>query len=1344
MLFDPDRLRALRDCCRDEDAFIRLQQLLVVEQENESVVVSTVDAGFNADDPNDANAHSADLPPDATVSAAIGAGLTSQPLTAGALGAASDQTRLLQGIAEATSKLLTDEDHASAVNAALATLGQVTGVDRVYIFENHPHPVMGNLATSQRFEWVRSPSLAQIDNSELQNFLVAENGLGHWPIAFMVGRSIRGLTRDLSAAEQTILGAQGILAILLVPILIRGSLWGFIGFDNCQTERQWSDEEEALLQLMATSIGGAIARQQAEAALIKSEARLHKIAANVPGMIYQFLLRPDHSKQILYISSGSLELLELSPEVIQADASLLFNLCHPQDQDEFKASLKESLATMQPWNWEGRIITPSGQLKWVQGGARPDRQPNGALLWDGVMVDITERKQAEEECRQSEARYRAMLDASPDLMFRLEGSGKYLDCKGNADTDIPREEIIGRYPHDTLPADVAERCMVMIQRTLETSSLQTLEYQLPAPEGLRDYEARLVVSGPNEILTVVRDVTERKQVEEELRASEDRLQSFFNATFEAVIVHDYGHILDVNHAAEGMFGYSTDEMIGMPVINLVAPPSKEDVQQRWRSLSSPDQPYEYEGVGMRQDGTTFIGKVCAKAICYKGELVRVAGIRDITTSKQAEAQILQSEARNRALVNAIPDLMFRIHRDGTYLDCKAEKDSDILLPAEELIGKTVYEVMPPDLAQQRMYYVQRALTTGEMQHFEYQMLLPRRQPSRSPLSIRQAIAPTEGLLRDYEARILLSGEDEVLAIVRDITDRKHREVALRLSEEKFSKAFRSSPNPMTIATLHEGRLIEVNDSFLQLSGYRRDEVIDRTVHALGLWANATDRQRVIEPLKQQGSVRSLETTFRTKSGELRTGLFSAEVINIGGELCMLDITVDITERKQAEQQLWLAAERDRLLGEIALRIRQSLDLDQILDTTVAEVCRFLQADRVYIAHNNAQGAGIVVAEAVGSAWPSLQGQTLYQPDDWGEEATTLFAGDHVQVVNDTSQANLYPELMAYYQAYEIRAGLVVPLMVNDQMFGLLGVNQCSGPRQWEPFEVSLLEQLATQVAIAIQQAQLYRQVQNLNAGLEQQVQDRTAQLEQKMLELQELNELKDEFLNAFSHDLRTPVMGMSLVLNNLLNQPGDTISLTRSIVERMVQSSSHQLNLITSLLQAHSSETRGVALQYELVQLSLLTQVIVEDLEPLICKNQATLTNIVPTDLPLVTADPMQLRRVFENLITNALHHNPPGGKLKLDATVETEMIRFTLQDDGVGMGQDVCDRLFERYARGNKNRHSTGIGLGLYLCRQIITAHGGQIGVNSVVDAGSTFWLTLPLAMPPMVNPEAHDPAKP
>jgi signal transduction histidine kinase len=196
----------------------------------------------------------------------------------------------------------------------------------------------------------------------------------------------------------------------------------------------------------------------------------------------------------------------------------------------------------------------------------------------------------------------------------------------------------------------------------------------------------------------------------------------------------------------------------------------------------------------------------------------------------------------------------------------------------------------------------------------------------------------------------------------------------------------------------------------------------------------------------------------------------------------------------------------------------------------------------------------------------------------------------------------------------------------------------------------------------------------------------------------------------------------------LLNQPGEKITLSRSIVERMIQGNDRQLGMINSLLETHSSEEEGVILHRKPVQIKTLFAKILQDLEPMLSQNQATLTNLVPADLPLVIVDPAQLQRVLENLFNHILKHNPPKLSLHLSATVEPQMLRCTLQDNGIGMSQQECDRLFDLYIRDPRSSCSTGTGLKLYLCKQIITAHGGEIGVTSSPGWGTTLWFTLPI----------------
>jgi PAS domain S-box-containing protein len=258
------------------------------------------------------------------------------------------------------------------------------------------------------------------------------------------------------------------------------------------------------------------------------------------------------------------------------------------------------------------------------------------------------------------------------------------------------------------------------------------------------------------------------------------------------------------------------------------------------------------------------------------------------------------------------------------------------------------------------------------------------------------------------------------------------------------------------------------------------------------------------------------------------------------------------------------------------------------------------------------------------------------------------------------------------------------------------------------------------------------------------------------------------FIHALSHDLRNPVAGMLMVLKNWQRKSGDSIAIPRSVLERMIQGSEQQLRLINSLLEVHAGELRGLVLHCDRLDLRAVVEAAVADLEPLMNEAKATFKNLIPDDLPAVNADHTQLRRVFSNLIANALKHNLPGLNLTVSAQVikggkliinqqkakqyidklpinhpqspitnpqlsipnsSSSMIYCTVEDDGAGILPEQCEHLFDLYVRGYQSRHSVGLGLGLYLCRQIIGAHGGEIGVISSPGAGASFWFTLPLA---------------
>lgn len=274
----------------------------------------------------------------------------------------------------------------------------------------------------------------------------------------------------------------------------------------------------------------------------------------------------------------------------------------------------------------------------------------------------------------------------------------------------------------------------------------------------------------------------------------------------------------------------------------------------------------------------------------------------------------------------------------------------------------------------------------------------------------------------------------------------------------------------------------------------------------------------------------------------------------------------------------------------------------------------------------------------------------------------------------------------------------------------------------KPFEhEEVLVRIRTHLTIAKQSQTI--ELQNFN-------------LQTEIAERKRAEEALTIFLHAVSHDLRNPVTGLLMVLDNLAQTAPTSeanIFLPRSTLDRMRQSGDRQLSLINSLLESHVNDVHGIAIHPQPVAIREVIQAAIEDLQPLLDKEEAEVNLQIPPNPPLVLVDSTHIYRVFENLMANALKHNPPNLILTISAEINSDnMLLCTVADNGVGMTNEQSEHLFELYVQGKTpsklNRRSLSLGLGLYICRQIIQAHGGEIGVNGEINVGSRFWFTLPI----------------
>jgi signal transduction histidine kinase len=225
-------------------------------------------------------------------------------------------------------------------------------------------------------------------------------------------------------------------------------------------------------------------------------------------------------------------------------------------------------------------------------------------------------------------------------------------------------------------------------------------------------------------------------------------------------------------------------------------------------------------------------------------------------------------------------------------------------------------------------------------------------------------------------------------------------------------------------------------------------------------------------------------------------------------------------------------ERERLITLITQRLRRSLNLDEILSTTVIEVREFFQADRAIVYQFNPDWSGIVVAESTAPACHPIVGMTNSDPY-FGESYASFFQQGGLTAIADVQTAGLDPHYQTTLEDLQVRALLIVPIVQRQKIWGLLVVHQCTHARQWETLEVNLLRRLANQLAVAVQQSELYQQVQQLNNNLEQQVQERTAQLQQALEFEAALRRITDRVRDSLDENniLYAAVQELALALN---------------------------------------------------------------------------------------------------------------------------------------------------------------------------------------------------------------------
>lgn len=544
----------------------------------------------------------------------------------------------------------------------------------------------------------------------------------------------------------------------------------------------------------------------------------------------------------------------------------------------------------------------------------------------------------------------------------------------------------------------------------------------------------------------------------------------------------------------------------------------------------------------------------------------------------------------------------------------------------------------------------------------------------------------------------------LIGTIVDISERKQIDQALVRSEKKFATAFNTGPIILTITRLADGTFAEVNESFLNTTGFTREEVLGRTPVEIGLWVVPAGRDEGLRRLRTGEPVRGVESEFRMKDGSLRTCLMSAELIEIDGEACVLTALTDITERKRAENDA-------RFFAELAERIRVIEDADELLWAVSCAVGEYLRVGRCFFTEIDLAGGRGVVRRDYCRGMPSVAGE--YPVSDYSPAAQAESMAGRT-IVNcdatiDPRTAELYDQ--TYGPAGE-RAYVAVPLRREGIWRATLWAS-VDQPRQWLPSEVNLLETVAERTWLAVERLRLYEEAQRARAAAEAAVR------------------VRDQFFSLAAHELNNPLaalIGHAQLLERRFKRAEGASERDLAAVQTIAGLTSRLSTLVSSMFDVSRMEMGQLQLDMAELDFAALVARIVAEMRPTLTQHRLALAG---AGAPLrVRGDALRLEQAIQNLLSNAVKYSPAGGPIELQLKQAGDHALLRIRDHGIGIPAAALPQLFERFYRvpNAATQAIGGSGLGLYVVKELIALHGGDVAVASVEGQGSTFTIALPL----------------
>ncbi|MBN1485031.1 MAG: PAS domain-containing protein [Chloroflexia bacterium] len=1078
---------------------------------------------------------------------------------------------------------------------------------------------------------------------------------------------------------------------------------------------------------------------------------------------------------------------------------------------------------------------------------------------------LDQARQNQQALQQSEARTRMLLEAMPDMLFELKSSGQVLDFfPSPAEAPgLPPEQFIGKNISEVLPEELARKGIELLQQAVQNNNSRRLEYYDPYLDG--DFEARLIPSGADRILAIVRNVSKRKQAQQALQKSEEQYRSTIEAMGDAIHVVDRDLRIQLFNQAFRQWNAWLElpqDVIGRP-LNEVFPFLPEQVYAEYRQVLESGHILFTEESTVLQ-GREWVTETRKIPILEEGQVVRIVTVvRDITERKRAEAALRESEARLRTAMENLPFEFFALDQEGRYV----MQNSVCREHWGDAIGKRPQEVAPDEDTLELWLENNRRALAGEI--IEEEITL---QIEGQPVHYYNILSPI------YESGQIRG----ILGVNVDVSELKQAQQALQRSNERLralrqiDQAILSTQSPESIVQAALSRIRQIipcqRASVVEFDPQRRSFTIltakakaetrlsqgrqfdleefrpsesllkgqIHTVKDIGQLDNPAEIERILLQEGVQAYVNFPLIAQGELIGSLNLGLAEPGFLDPAEQDVAQEIADSLSTALQNARLLQQERQRSaelEILRQASLQLTSSLELQPVLEAILEQTLGLTTADDAHIFLYD----GTRLSFGAALLLEGFQQHPYSEPRPHGITYSVAQSGQSI-VVTDMSEHALFQDVSW------TGAIASLPLRIGNRVVGVMNI-AFDQPHRFLQTELRVLELLADQAAIAVVNARLHERVRQYANELEQRVQERTAELrtseeraraqykaipvptytweqqgsdfvlidyndaartitqgqidrfvgikagelykddpqilaelqrcldeqvsierellypfqstgEQRHLavkyafvppkqvlvhtediserkqaeqeiqkrsqQLEAVNRELEAFSYSVSHDLRAPLFSIQGFVQALQEDYGPKLEESGSHYLERIRNAATRMDALIQDLLAYSRIGRDQIL-LEPISLEGVLSEIRSLLDATIEQQGAEIA--VESPLPSVVGQRSILVQVISNLVSNALKFVAPGTRpqVRIWAQEAQDTVRLWVEDNGIGIDPQDQERIFQVFERLHSFEHYPGTGIGLAIVRKGIERLRGRVGLDSGPGQGSRFWIELP-----------------